>query len=69
MVARIMRHLPDVENVFFDERKKKNPEERIKAFIVVTADKGMAGAYNHNILKLAMEKINECEHYKIFVVG
>lgn len=69
MVARIVRHLPDVEHDLFDIRHKKNPEDRVKAYIVVTADKGLAGSYNHNVLKTAMQKIRESRHYKLFVVG
>ena len=67
MIARIMRHLPDVENPFFQVRK--TPEERVKAFVVVTADKGLAGAYNHNVLKMAQEQIDNCPNYRLFVVG
>ena len=67
MIARIMRHLPDVENPFFQVRKA--PEERVKAFVVVTADKGLAGAYNHNVLKMAQEQIEKCSNYRLFVVG
>ena len=67
MIARIMRHLPDVENPFFQVRKA--PEERVKAFVVVTADKGLAGAYNHNVLKMAQEQIGKCSNYRLFVVG
>lgn len=67
MIARIMRHLPDVENPFFQIRK--TPEERVKAFVVITADKGLAGAYNHNVLKMAQEQIEKCSNYRLFVVG
>ena len=67
MIARIMRHLPDVENPFFQIRKA--PEERVKAFVVITADKGLAGAYNHNVLKMAQEQIEKCSNYRLFVVG
>ena len=67
MIARILRHLPDVENPFFQIRKA--PEERVKAFVVITADKGLAGAYNHNVLKMAQEQIEKCSNYRLFVVG
>lgn len=69
MVANIMNHLPDVENEFFKGRTNKAPEDKIKGFIVVSADKGLAGAYNHNILRFAQEQINSCKYYKLFVVG
>lgn len=69
MIARIVRHLPEVENVFFNARTEKKPEDRIKGLIVVTADKGLAGAYNHNILKVAEDFYDSSKYCKLFVVG
>ncbi|WP_318708836.1 ATP synthase F1 subunit gamma [Candidatus Acetatifactor stercoripullorum] len=69
MIARILRHLPEMENKYFDERPKKRKEERTKGLIVVTADKGMAGAYNHNVLKLAGQQMEMGGRCKLFVVG
>ena len=36
---------------FFDGRESIPAEERKIGYIVVTADKGLAGAYNHNVIK------------------
>lgn len=69
MIARIMRHLPDIDNPYFDKRAEKTGADRVKGIIVVTADKGLAGAYNHNCLKAAQEKMNGMEQYKLFLVG
>lgn len=69
MVANVMQHLPEVENALFNVRTEKAPEDKIKGFIVISADKGLAGAYNHNILKFAQEQIKDCKYYKLFVVG
>jgi F-type H+-transporting ATPase subunit gamma len=69
MIARIIRHLPEVENELFSARTKKAPEDRIKGIIVVTADKGLAGAYNHNVLKLAEEMVQNNKYTRLFVVG
>lgn len=69
MMARILRHLPDTDNKYFDVREDKSPEERIRGLIVVTADKGLAGAYNHNVLKMAEEQMEEHRNCKLFVVG
>lgn len=69
MIARILRHLPDTENQYLDTREKKTGEERTRGLIVVTADKGLAGAYNHNVLKLAQEQMEKGGNYKLFVVG
>lgn len=69
MIDRILRHLPDIENKYFDLRKNKPAAERIRGYIVVTADKGLAGAYNHNVLKMASAKMEQEGKCKLFVVG
>ena len=53
-VARFMKSVPDTNNIFFgrdipDDQKKRG-------YLVITADKGLAGAYNHNVLKLASDR-------------
>ena len=50
-IARILRHVPDINHPFFSVRHLV-PTERKTGLIVVTGDKGMAGAYNHNITKV-----------------
>ena len=66
-VARFMKSVPDTNNIFFgrdipDDRKKRG-------YLVITADKGLAGAYNHNVLKLASEQLEKGGQNKLFVVG
>jgi len=39
------------------------------AFIVVAADKGLCGGYNHNVLALAHEHIRKAQNPHIFAVG
>ena len=69
-ISRVVPHLPDEpEHPFFHERDLENPK---RAYIVLTADKGMAGAYNHNVIKIAEEATHTGEnenHNKLFVVG
>ena len=51
-IADILLHFPDMQHLFFDNRGKDLHEtSKRRAFIVITGDKGMAGAYNHNVLK------------------
>ena len=59
MVSRIVRHLPEIDNKYFDERKDKPAGEKTTGLVVVTADKGLAGAYNHNVLKMAEEQMQK----------
>ena len=50
-IGRILRHVPDMKSEFFNQRPEIKPEDRKVGYIVVTADKGLAGSYNHNIFK------------------
>lgn len=54
---------------FFDLREEIPPEKRKIASIVVTADKGLAGAYNHNVVKAEEEILAGPGEHKLFVVG
>lgn len=66
----ILLHFPDMEHLYFDNRPEDRKEEvKRKAFVVITGDKGMAGAYNHNVLKEAKKLIDKAEVYKLMVVG
>ena len=58
-VSRILRHMPDVDHVFFDTRPHIEIQDRKIGCIVVTADKGLAGAYNHNVIKMTEEMVQE----------
>lgn len=58
-----------MEHIYFDQGREKKPEERKKGYIVITADKGMAGAYNHNVIKLAEKQLEKKEPHKLFIVG
>ena len=37
--------------------------------LVITADKGLAGAYNQNVIRKTMELIEQFPDYRLFVVG
>ena len=62
-IARILRHVPDMHSQFFDGRESIPAEERKIGYIVVTADKGLAGAYNHNVIKRTEEILRERPNY------
>ena len=68
-IARIIRHTPDIEDPYFDTRPHIKQKDREIGYIVVTADKGLAGAYNHNIFKLAQEQIEKGGQPVLYVVG
>lgn len=68
-IARVLRHMDDIDHDFFDLRPEIPKEERKIGCIVVTADKGLAGAYNHNVIKMAEEMLKEKGHHKLYVLG
>ena len=68
-ISRILRHLPELHHSYFNKRENIPAEERKIGSIVITADKGLAGAYNHNIVKLEEEILSNPGQHKLFVVG
>lgn len=68
-LARVLRHLPDIQHLYFDSRSEISENEKRRGYIVVTADKGMAGAYNHNVIKIAEEELAKHDHTRLYVVG
>ncbi|MCR4756440.1 MAG: ATP synthase F1 subunit gamma [Butyrivibrio sp.] len=71
MISRVVRHLPEgVENIFLETRLDIPEKERRRGYIIFTDDKGLAGAYNHNVLDIAEEHIkNDGDKWKLFVIG
>ena len=66
-ISRVVPHLPDEPvHPFFHEREKENP---IRAYVVLTADKGMAGAYNQNLLKFLKEQCGSDTNARFYVIG
>ena len=71
MISRLVRHLPEgVDNIFLEMRLEIPEDERRRGYIIFTDDKGLAGSYNHNVIKLAEEKIAADKgEWKLFVIG
>jgi F-type H+-transporting ATPase subunit gamma len=67
----ILLHAPETTSVYFNKREKKANEERKEGYLIVTADRGLAGAYNHNIIKYVEEHMKECKckNSRLFVIG
>ncbi|MCF2641561.1 MAG: ATP synthase F1 subunit gamma [Lachnospiraceae bacterium] len=68
-ISRFLRHIPDTESRYFDQKENIPVEEKKRGYIVITADKGLAGAYNHNVIKMAHELFEQGKNNKLFVVG
>lgn len=68
-LAKILDAAPEAGNAFFDKRQGKQGRARTIGYLVITADKGLAGAYNHNVIKMAEELAATEEQDMLFVVG
>lgn len=66
-IERILRHVPDIENIYMEADTPK--ENRRVGYIVITADKGLAGAYNQNVMKLVQRELDTNPKGELFVVG
>ena len=44
VIQRILRHIPDIQHPYFSDSRLKNEDEKSRALVVITGDKGLAGA-------------------------
>ena len=68
----VLEHTPHTRQAYFDRRTNIPEEKRKKGYIVITADKGLCGSYNHNIIKYAEQKLDEAADINncyLFVMG
>ena len=68
-IKRIFRTQNDVDSRYFYPPEGEPPLEGTYACLVITADKGLAGAYNQNVIKEAMHMLDEHPDTKLYVVG
>lgn len=64
----IFRHSPELQHRFI-EGHHKSREDRKTGFVVITGDKGLAGAYNHNVLKLTESYLERKKDSTLFLIG
>ena len=66
-ISRVVPHLPEEPvHPFLHDRTKEKSNPR-RAYLVLTADKGMAGAFNQNILRFLKEHADENDRF--YVIG
>ncbi len=67
----ILEHTPHTCQTYFDRRSHIPEEQRKKGFVIITADKGLCGSYNHNVIKFAEQELKKAfaNNCYIFVLG
>ena len=71
-IESVLEHTPHTHQLYFDRRSDIPEDKRKKGYIVITADKGLCGSYNHNILKYAEQTLAEApdiDNCYLFVMG
>ncbi|MBQ9165771.1 MAG: ATP synthase F1 subunit gamma [Oscillospiraceae bacterium] len=68
-IKRIFRTAEGVDSRYFYPADNTTLLDGTFACLVITADKGLAGAYNQNVIKEAMKLLEEHPDTKLFVVG
>ena len=64
----IFRHSPQLQHRYIEGHHKPK-EERKTGFVVITGDKGLADAYNHNVLKRAESYLARKQDSTLFLIG
>ncbi|MBQ4187385.1 MAG: ATP synthase F1 subunit gamma [Firmicutes bacterium] len=68
-IKRVFRTAENVKSHYFYPPEGEKELNGTYAYLVITADKGLAGAYNMNVLKKAEEALNNHPDTKLYVVG
>lgn len=68
-IKRLFRIDDKVDSKYFYPATGEHELPGSYGYLVITADKGLAGAYNQNVIKEAMRLMQEHENPKLFVVG
>lgn len=68
-VKRIFRKVRNVESIYFYPHTEVMDYEGTYGILVITADKGLAGAYNQNVLKEVSRLVRAHDDVKLFVIG
>ncbi|MDE5834134.1 MAG: ATP synthase F1 subunit gamma [Ruminococcus sp.] len=71
-IESILEHTPHTRQTYFDRRQNVPENKRKKGYIVITADKGLCGSYNHNILRYTEQKLSDSpnpDNCYLFVMG
>ena len=63
-IRRIFQSEIDITSRYFYPKTGRKPAETY-AYLIITADKGLAGAYNQNVIKLAEEEMSKHKKTKL----
>lgn len=68
-IKRIFRTATEVSGKYFYDEESEKYLKGSDAYLIITADKGLAGAYNQNVIKEVLKIVKHPEDAKFYVVG
>lgn len=70
-IADILYHSESIENRFFVEELSEPAKDdgKKRGYIVITSDKGLAGAYNHNVTKMTETELKKGGDNTLYFIG
>ncbi|MGE4484181.1 MAG: ATP synthase F1 subunit gamma [Oscillospiraceae bacterium] len=66
-MADILAHSPDINSAYFDDRRSK--KNKTTGILFMSGDKGLAGGYNHNIVKMAEGMMRDADNPRLLAAG
>lgn len=68
-IAKVIKQIPEDVGLIYFHAKPKASNEKKKGYLVITGDKGLAGAYNHNVIKIAEGELKKEGKPVFFLIG
>lgn len=66
-IGDLFHYLPKTDNKYF--RSVKETDNNKRGVVLITSDKGFAGAYNHNAIALCEEMLRSGDDTTVFIIG
>lgn len=68
-ISKIIQHT-DLSNERFFASDREIPQDQIRqGYIIITSDRGLAGAYNHNVCRMAEQELKKYPYDVLFCIG
>ncbi len=68
-ISDILHRSPEMTGIYLDCRAQIPQKQRKIGLMVITADKGLAGAYNHSVLKMATAIVDKTPCCRLYLTG
>ncbi|MDD6251188.1 MAG: ATP synthase F1 subunit gamma [Oscillospiraceae bacterium] len=68
-ISDLLTYIPETKNRYFHVPMPEGKEHSNHGILLVTSDKGLAGAYNHTAIKVAEDYMSRHPETELFIIG